>query len=53
MPQSEPNDAIEYIPNSFAQDDFGYEDLADFSADFLAQDEISALPFDDETSALA
>ena len=53
MPQSEPLDTIEYIPNSFAQDDFGYEDLGDFSADILAQDEISALPFDDKTSVFA
>ena len=53
MPQSEPLDTIEYIPNSFAQENFGYEDLNDFSADFLAQDEVSALPFDAETSALA
>jgi len=53
MPQSEPLDTIEYIPNSFAQEDFGYEDLGDFSADILAQDEISALPFDDKTSVFA
>ena len=53
MPQSEPLDTIEYIPNSFAQENFGYEDLGDFSADVLAQDEVSALPFDAETSVLA
>jgi len=58
LPQrQQPLDTIEYMPNSFAQDDFDYEDYGHFSSDdhaaVLAQDQNYSFPIAAETSALA